>query len=54
MTIADFRSFFNDIDSNFEHVNDETILAILNYLSKSYIEELAGVSQKLTTEFKNK
>lgn len=24
MTIADFRSFFNDIDSNFEHSNDET------------------------------
>jgi len=54
MTINDFRSFFNDIDANFERVNDETILAVLNYLAKSYIEELSDVSQKLTTEFKNK
>lgn len=54
MTIEDFRSFFTNINAKFEHVNDETILAVLNYLAKSYIEELADVSQKLTTEFKNK
>lgn len=52
MSINDFRSFFNDIDNKFEHVSDETILAVLNYLSKSYIEELAEVSKKLITEFK--
>lgn len=53
MSIADFRSFFKYIDTHFERVNDETILAVLNYLAKSYIEELTDVSKKLTTEFKN-